>query len=54
VAYEAEINAKGERLIWLEWKWADKLGGMLARRFGGSDIHRFRVPYGRSSNLRLA
>jgi hypothetical protein len=28
VAYEAETNAKGERLIWLELKWADQLGAL--------------------------
>jgi hypothetical protein len=25
VAYEAEVTANGERLIWLEVRWVDKL-----------------------------
>jgi hypothetical protein len=28
LAYEAETNAKGERLIWIERMRADKLGAM--------------------------
>ena len=28
VAYEAEVTAKGERLIWLEDAMADRLGAM--------------------------
>jgi hypothetical protein len=28
VGYEAERTAKGERLIWLERVWADKLAAM--------------------------
>jgi hypothetical protein len=31
VAYEPETNAKGERLIWLERVWADKLGACACR-----------------------
>jgi hypothetical protein len=28
VGYEAERTAKGERLVWVERVWADKLGAM--------------------------
>jgi hypothetical protein len=38
VAYEAETNAKGERLIWLERVWADKLGAMRGPGESYSDV----------------
>jgi hypothetical protein len=38
VAYEAETNAKGERLIWLERLWADKLGAMRGPGESYSDV----------------
>ena len=28
VGYEAQVNEKGERLIWLEERWLDKLKAM--------------------------
>jgi hypothetical protein len=38
VAYKAETDAKGERLIWLEPKWADKLGAMRGPGESYSDV----------------
>jgi hypothetical protein len=38
VAYEPETNAKGERPIWLERKWADKLGAMRGPGESYSDV----------------
>jgi hypothetical protein len=31
VGYENEVTAKGERLIWLEARWVDKLSALLGR-----------------------
>jgi hypothetical protein len=36
--YEAETNAKGERLIWIERKYADQLGAMRGPGESCSDV----------------
>jgi hypothetical protein len=38
VGYEPEIDAKGERLIWIERKWADQLGAMRGPGETYSDV----------------
>ena len=50
VAYEAEVTANGERLIWLEVRWVDKLDALhgkgesysdvISRLFVGRDVDR--------------
>jgi hypothetical protein len=38
VAYEAEANERGERLIWLEDAMADRLGAMRGPQESYSDV----------------
>jgi hypothetical protein len=38
VVYEAETNAKGERLIWLERRYVDQLGAMRGPGESYSDV----------------
>ena len=38
IAYEAEVNAKGERLIWLERRWADTLDALRGKGESYSDV----------------
>jgi hypothetical protein len=36
--FERELNAKGERLIWIEHVWADKLRGLRGPGESYSDV----------------
>jgi hypothetical protein len=38
VNYEANTNAKGERLIWLEHRWADTLDALRGNGESCSDV----------------
>jgi hypothetical protein len=38
VAYEAEVTANGERLIWLEVRWVDKLDALHGKGESYSDV----------------
>jgi hypothetical protein len=38
IAYEAEVNAKGERLIWLERWWADTLDALRGKGESYSEV----------------
>jgi len=38
VAYEPQLNAKGERLVWLEAAMVDRLGAMRRRGESYSDV----------------
>jgi hypothetical protein len=38
IGFEPELNAKGERLIWIEHVWADKLSGLRGPGESYSDV----------------
>jgi hypothetical protein len=38
VNYEAKTDAKSERLIWLEWRWADTLDALRGPGESYSDV----------------
>ena len=38
VGYEPQLNAKGERLVWIEQTWGNKLGAMRKRGESYTDV----------------